>query len=48
LLHAFVRDRAARGHHTTITFPSQTLAAAARQLGLAVSLGVDIHTGEPD
>lgn len=46
LLHAFVRDRAARGHHTTITLPSPTLAAAARQLGLAVSLGVDIHTGE--
>jgi hypothetical protein len=47
LLHAFVRDRAARGHHTTIVLPSPTLAAAARQLGLAVSLGVDIHTGEP-
>jgi len=47
LLHAFVRDRAARGHHTTITLPSPTLAAAARQLGLAVSLGVDTHTGEP-
>jgi anti-anti-sigma regulatory factor len=47
LLHAFVRDRTARGHHTTIVLPSPTLAAAARQLGLAVSLGVDIHTGEP-
>ncbi|GAB3093822.1 STAS domain-containing protein [Lysobacter terrae] len=47
LLHAFVRDRAARGHQTTITLPSPTLAAAARQLGLAVSLGVDAPTGEP-
>lgn len=41
LLHAFVRDRAARGHRTTITLASPTLAAAARQLALAVSLGVD-------
>lgn len=41
LLHAFVRDRAARGQHTTITLASPTLAAAARQLALAVSLGVD-------
>lgn len=47
LLLAFVRDRAARGHHTTVTLASPTLAAAARQLGLAVSLGVDTHTGEP-
>lgn len=47
LLHAFVRDRAERGHQTTITLPSPTLAAAARQLGLAVSLGVESHTGEP-
>ena len=41
LLHAFVRDRAARGQRTTITDPSPALAAAARQLALAVSLGVD-------
>ncbi|WP_202843545.1 STAS domain-containing protein [Luteimonas saliphila] len=41
LLHAFVRDRAARGQTTTITQASPTLAAAARQLALAVSLGVD-------
>lgn len=47
LLHAFVRDRAARGHTTTVTLASPTLAAAARQLALAISLGVDTHTGEP-
>ncbi|QSX77589.1 STAS domain-containing protein [Agrilutibacter solisilvae] len=47
LLHAFVRDRAARGHQTTVTLASTILASAARQLGLAVSLGVDTHTGEP-
>lgn len=47
LLHAFVRDRAARGHQTTVTLASPILAAAARQLGLAVSLGVDPHSGEP-
>ncbi|WP_187471095.1 STAS domain-containing protein [Luteimonas viscosa] len=41
LLHAFVRDRAARGQSTTITQASPALAAAARQLALAVSLGVD-------
>jgi len=41
LLHAFVRDRAARGQQTTVTLASPTLAAAARQLALAVSLGVD-------
>jgi ABC-type transporter Mla MlaB component len=41
LLHAFVRDRAARGCITTITLASPTLAAAARQLALALSLGVD-------
>lgn len=41
LLHAFVRDRAARGHHTTIAAASPTLAQAARQLALSVSLGVD-------
>lgn len=41
LLHAFVRDRAARGATTTIIQPSPTLAAAARQLALAASLGVD-------
>jgi ABC-type transporter Mla MlaB component len=47
LLHAFVRDRASRGRQTTVILASNTLAAAARQLGLAVSLGVDTHTGEP-
>lgn len=41
LLHAFVRDRAAQGRSTTITQASPALAAAARQLALAVSLGVD-------
>lgn len=41
LLHAFVRDRAARGHQTTITHASQILVQAARQLALAASLGVD-------
>ncbi len=40
LLHAFVRDRAARGCATTITFASPALAAAAHQLALALSLGV--------
>jgi hypothetical protein len=47
LLHAFVRDRASRGHQTTVILASKTLASAARQLGLAVSLGVDPHTGDP-
>ena len=46
VLHAFVRDRAARGQSTFVTHASPTLATAARQLGLAVSLGVDTHTGE--
>ncbi|MEN1941475.1 STAS domain-containing protein [Luteimonas sp. MJ246] len=41
LLHAFVRDRAARGHQTTITGASPTLAGAARQLALDRSLGLD-------
>lgn len=41
LLHAFVRDRAARGQRTTITQASPTLAAAARQLALAASLGLE-------
>ena len=41
LLHAFVRDRAARGCVTTITSPSSALAAAAQQLALAMSLGLD-------
>ena len=43
LLHAFVRDRAACGRQTTVTAASPTLAAAARQLALAASLGVDVH-----
>lgn len=46
LLHAFVVDRAARGHLTTVTLASPTFTAAARQLALAVSLGVDAHAGE--
>lgn len=46
LLHAFVRDRAARGRATTITLPSPALAQAARTLALAASLGVD-PSGEP-
>lgn len=41
LLHAFVRDRAAQGRATTVTLASPTLADAARQLALAISLGVD-------
>ncbi len=41
LLHAFVRDRAACGRHTTVTLASPALAAAARQSALAISLGVD-------
>ncbi|HVI58838.1 MAG TPA: STAS domain-containing protein [Luteimonas sp.] len=41
LLHAFVRDRLARGHATTVTAASPVLAAAAHQLALAASLGVD-------
>ena len=51
LLHAFVRERAARGGSTTITSASPALVAAARQLALAVSLGVETPTnqvsGEP-
>lgn len=47
LLHAFIRERAARGLSTTITLPSPTLVEAARQLALAVSLGVDKDPGEP-
>ncbi|MFC0677047.1 STAS domain-containing protein [Lysobacter korlensis] len=46
LLHAFVRERAARGGSTTVKSASPALAAAARQLALAVSLGVDIHQVE--
>jgi ABC-type transporter Mla MlaB component len=46
LLHAFIRDRAARGLRTTIVSPSPTLVEAARQLALAVSLGVDKDSGE--
>lgn len=47
LLHAFVRDRAAQGRHTTVAHASPALAAAARQLALAFSLGVDTYPGEP-
>ena len=46
LLHAFIRDRAARGCETTLATPSPTLAQAARDLALAVSLGVDVSHGE--
>jgi ABC-type transporter Mla MlaB component len=46
LLHAFVRDRAAHGRHTTVTQASPALVAAARQLALAVSLGVDRFPGD--
>lgn len=46
LLHAFVRDRAARGRITTITHPSPTLVEAARLLALAASLGVDSTPGD--
>jgi ABC-type transporter Mla MlaB component len=45
LLHAFVRDRAARGCVTTITQPSSPLAQAARDLALGASLGMDIARG---
>lgn len=49
LLHAFVRDRAARGCTTTITEPSPTLAQAARDLALVASLGLSSEedAGEP-
>ncbi|MBV2208192.1 MAG: STAS domain-containing protein [Thermomonas sp.] len=46
LLHAFIRDRKARGHTTTITLASPTLIDAARQLALASSLGVDSTPGD--
>ncbi|WP_374249337.1 STAS domain-containing protein [Thermomonas sp.] len=46
LLHAFIRDRNARGFKTTITLPSPTLVDAARQLALAVSLGVENSPGD--
>lgn len=41
LLHAFVRDRAGKGFSTVIILASPSLARAARQLALAVSLGLD-------
>ncbi|TZF89943.1 STAS domain-containing protein [Cognatilysobacter lacus] len=41
LLHAFVRDRAGAGRRTTVNLASPALVNAARQLALAVSLGVD-------
>lgn len=49
LLHAFVRDRAGAGRTTTVTTPSPALVNAARQLALAVSLGVENPTvsGDP-
>lgn len=42
LLHAFVRDRANAGRRTFVTLASPTLTDAARQLALAVSLGLDM------
>jgi ABC-type transporter Mla MlaB component len=47
LLHAFIRDRAARGCVTTIVLASPHLAQAARELALAVSLGVEAPIGDP-
>ena len=41
LLHAFVRDRAGAGRHTQVPLASPALVNAARQLALAVSLGVE-------
>lgn len=41
LLHAFVRDRAEHGLATSVVDASSVLADGARQLALAVSLGVD-------
>lgn len=41
LLHAFVRDRAGAGRRTEVTLASPALVSAARQLALAVSLGVE-------
>lgn len=41
ILHAFVRERAQKGHSTVVTDASPVLADAARQLALACSLGVD-------
>lgn len=46
LLHAFVRERASRGGTTTIAAASPTLAGAARQLALAVSLGLESPKAE--
>lgn len=50
LLHAFVRDRAGAGRSTVFNMASPALISAARQLALAVSLGVDHRepiTGDP-
>ncbi|RPE80839.1 STAS domain-containing protein [Vulcaniibacterium tengchongense] len=41
VLHAFVRDRAARGLRTVVADASPVLAEAARRLALAESLGID-------
>jgi anti-anti-sigma regulatory factor len=41
LLHAFVRERAARGGSTRVTAASPALASAARQLALLASLGLE-------
>jgi anti-anti-sigma regulatory factor len=41
ILHAFVRERASQGRQTIVTDASPVLAEAARQLALAISLGVD-------
>lgn len=45
LLHAFVRERAQLGRSTRMTRPSAVLSDAARQLALAISLGLDGHSG---
>lgn len=41
LLHAFVRERAARGGSTRVTAASPALTSAARQLALLASLGLE-------
>lgn len=41
LLHAFVRERTARGGSTRVTAASPALTSAARQLALLASLGLE-------
>lgn len=45
LLHAFVRERAQLGLSTVVVDASNVLADGARQLALAVSLGLDTGRG---